>query len=112
MQSILQVRRKSLANTARKSYKRECVTLALLAAVLLFPQFAFAQGDPVSNMINFVLDKMTGTWATGLAVIALGVLGYLSWFGKIHWMWLVGFVFGCVLIFGGTEFRDMLEGGV
>lgn len=56
------------------------------------------------------LSADTLAFLTPIAGIAIMVVGALAWFGKIHWMWLVGLIFGIVMVFGNTQILSWLRG--
>lgn len=101
--------------TKRLFAQHKQVLFIPLLLVALLPLTAHAQAggsDPVLGLLNWVVDKLSNTWAKALAVIVLCGLGYAAWVGKLSWGLVGGFLGGCVLIFGGAEIYEALRSEV
>lgn len=84
-----------------------------MVGLLLIPQVAAAQGAmPWESTLQYIINVLTGNTARFGAIIAVIVLGFLAFIGKLR-MGLVGAVIGgIVLIFGSATIVDLFIGSV
>jgi type IV secretion system protein VirB2 len=91
------------------------VGLVIGAATLALSEPALAQTtggqvfQPLNNVMQQVLQFMTGTFATTAATIAVAALGYLMLTGNPHWRWAFAIVVGIAFIFGAATIVQVLQ---
>ena len=82
-------------------------------ALMVVPQIALATAtSPVENAIDWLLDLLTNGIARTVAILAIVILGYLSWFGKMEPKLVGTFILGLVFIFGGAAIVDLIIAAV
>lgn len=83
-------------------------TPAVLVALLVMAASpAFAQDlSPVSDMIDNIIDAVTGPIGRGLGVLALAGSGVMMFFGRLNWPVFVAVFVGVVLIFSAETIID------
>ena len=88
--------------------KRIDYTRAALAALLMLVAApALAQDlSPVSDMIDNIIDAVTGPIGRGLGVLALVGSGVMMFFGRLNWPIFVAVFVGVVLIFSAETIID------
>lgn len=88
--------------------KRIDYTRAALAALLIVAAApALAQDpSPVSDMIDNIIDAVTGPIGRGLGVLALVGSGVMMFFGRLNWPIFVAVFVGVVLIFSAETIID------
>lgn len=67
--------------------------------------------NSVASFINNVCNLLTGDIATGIAVLAVIVLGYQVMKGKMDWHRALSIVIGLGLIYGGSYYGKTVIGG-
>lgn len=87
---------------------RPDLTPAALAAILvLLASPALAQDlSPVSDMIDNIIEAVTGPIGRGLAVLALVGSGVMMFFGRLNWPIFVAVFVGVVMIFSAETIID------
>lgn len=88
--------------------KNQALILVLTGLAALFAANpALAQDlSPVGDMIDNVIDALTGPIGRGLAVLALVAAGVMMFFGRLNWPWFVAILVGVVLIFSAEAIVD------
>jgi len=82
---------------------------AILIAILLVPQLAFAQASPWENAVNTLRTAFTGAIARGLSLVAIVIGGLLFAFGEgDSKRALAGIVFGVGMAVGAVTFMAWL----
>jgi len=90
-------------------FSRSALVLGLGAALLAEPALAQTL-EPVDNVLQILVDALTGTTARLVAIIAVAVIGLLTIFGRVEpRLFLMGFL-GIAVIFGSAEIVDTLSG--
>lgn len=80
---------------------------ALAALLFLVASPAFSQDlSPVSDMIDNIIDAVTGPIGRGLGVLALVGSGVMMFFGRLNWPIFVAVFVGVVLIFSAETIID------
>lgn len=97
---------KKLSNRNTMSLK----ALFAAAALLLLPEAAFAAGTPVEDAVDWVLDLLTNGIARSVAIIAIVILGFMAFAGRLGGDLVAKFIVGIVLVFGGATLVDLLIG--
>lgn len=88
------------------------IALALMSAILLYPEYALAQSalfDSGTNFLTALQNLLTSTWARIIAIIAVVFLGFAWMFGRISWQILVAVVGGIILVFGAPAIVDSIS---
>ena len=91
------------------------VGLSLFGMLLFAAEPAFAQAaslEPLENLADFIVEFMTGTFATSVAIIAVASLGYLGFTGRLRWGVAGSVIVGIVLIFGAAAIVEAIQGSV
>jgi len=78
---------------------------ALISAGL--PAFARAAttpagAGPILNAVTWMHDTLLGEVASGLAVIAVAMVGFLMLTGRINWRYGATVIVGCFILFGAA----------
>lgn len=94
--------------TAEPARLRAALVLALASGAALAASPAAAQDlSPISNMLETILDALTGPIGAGLAAIGVVVLGYLLIFtGRVSPGFVAALVIGIVLVFSAVTVID------
>lgn len=83
-----------LANTFRLG-----VTLAALPT---FAHAAPAGASPILNAVTWMRDTLLGEVASGVAVVAVAVVGFLMLTGRMNWRYGATVILGCFILFGAA----------
>ncbi len=95
----------------REHKKANATTVLCLVLVLaLMPGMAFA--GPIEDGVDWLLDLLTSGIARSAAIVAIAILGYMAWVGKLTWEKAGSFMIGVVLVFGGAALVDILIAAV
>ncbi|MDG4868606.1 TrbC/VirB2 family protein (plasmid) [Guyparkeria sp. 1SP6A2] len=90
---------------------RQALAAAWMAAVMLLsPEMAMA--NPIEEGVDWLLDLLTNGIARSVAIIALAVLGYLAFAGRLSGDLVIKFIVGIVFIFGGASIVDLISSAV
>ena len=94
-----------------KQYKR--ITLSTIAtALVLSPQYAYAQLEPVENVAKTVQSFLTGGFARTAAIIAVAVIGYRWFSGRMELGRALTICGGIVLILGAPAIVTFIQNSV
>ena len=75
------------------------------AAILAEP--ALAQNlDPLENMLQVVVDGLTGPIGRLIAILAVVAAGYMMFTGRLNWPLFLAIFFGVVLVFSAATIID------
>ena len=75
------------------------------AAILAEP--ALAQNlDPLENMLQVVVDGLTGPIGRLIAILAVVAAGYMMFTGRLNWPLFLAIFFGVVLVFSTATIID------
>ena len=85
--------------------------LRLLVVLVPFLAFAadpaFAQNlDPLQNMLQVVVDGLTGPIGRLIAILAVVAAGYMMFTGRLNWPLFLAIFFGVVLVFSAATIID------
>ena len=81
--------------------------LAALPIVLVCAAPALAQDlDPVQNMLQTVVDALTGPIGRLIAILAVVAAGYMMFTGRLNWPLFLAIFFGVVLVFSAATIID------
>lgn len=82
------------------------ILMALPFAVVL-AQPALAQDlDPLQNMLQTVVDALTGPIGRLIAILAVVAAGYMMFTGRLNWPLFLAIFFGVVLVFSAATIID------
>jgi type IV secretory pathway VirB2 component (pilin) len=110
MQQVEQGRR-AVRQEGRGQGRKVLPALLLLAvaALILLPASAYAQGSPWENAVNVLMVSFTGPIARGLSLVSIVVGGVTFAFGEGgSKRLLAGIVFGVGMAIGAVNFMSWL----
>ena len=82
------------------------VLMALPFAMLL-AEPALAQNlDPLENMLQVIVDGLTGPIGRLIAILAVVAAGYMMFTGRLNWPLFLAIFFGVVLVFSAATIID------
>jgi len=94
---------------------REKASIATLSATFaMLPSLAFAQADGIegfTNVADTILMFMTGGLATAVGAIAIAVVGYRWFSGRMEMGRAAATIGGIVLIIGSAQIVDFIRTG-
>ncbi len=77
------------------------VTLSLSARAAASNQDADPQGSgPIVNARQWLQGTLLGNVATGVAVIAVAMVGFMMLTGRMNWRFGATVIIGCFILFG------------
>ena len=92
-----------------------CIAVMLSAAVIVAPDFAFAQieatNSPFGNVFCTVAGWFTGSAGKGLATIAITIIGIGALLGKVSWGMALIVGTGVAIIFGAVGIVNVMGAG-
>lgn len=81
--------------------------LMLTPILLMVAQPALAQDlDPLQNMLQTVVDALTGPIGRLIAILAVVAAGYMMFTGRLNWPLFLAIFFGVVLVFSAATIID------
>lgn len=81
--------------------------LTALPIVFVCAAPALAQDlDPVQNMLQTVVDALTGPIGRLIAILAVVAAGYMMFTGRLNWPLFLAIFFGVVLVFSAATIID------
>ncbi len=90
--------------------RQAIATLWLFLGIMFIPSVAFA--NPIADGVDWLLDLLTNGVPGSVAIIAIVVLGYMAWAGRLTGEAAVKFIGGIVLVFGGAAIVDLIIAAV
>lgn len=75
------------------------MTLAVLPALA---HAAPAGSSPILNAVSWIRDTLLGEVASGVAVVAVAVVGFLMLTGRMNWRYGATVIVGCFILFGAA----------
>lgn len=86
---------------------RLCHFLLALPFVLVLAEPALAQNlDPLENMLQVIVDGLTGPIGRLIAILAVVAAGYMMFTGRLNWPLFLAIFFGVVLVFSAATIID------
>ncbi|HEY1927854.1 MAG TPA: TrbC/VirB2 family protein [Caulobacteraceae bacterium] len=73
-----------------------------LVALPTLTQAAPAGAGPILNAVTWMRDTLLGEVASGVAVVAVAVVGFLMLTGRLNWRYGATVILGCFILFGAT----------
>src|ERR1700679_49383 len=61
-----------------------------------------AGAGPILNAVTWMQDTLLGEVASGVAVIAVAVVGFLMLTGRMNWRYGATVIVGCFILFGAA----------
>jgi len=104
---------KTINQTVAKKVSKARETLALawvFLSVFLIPSAAHA--NPIEQGVEWLLDLLTNGIARSVAIIAIVVLGYMAFAGRLTAELAIKWILGIVLVFGGAAIVDLIIAAV
>tara|TARA_R110002012_G_scaffold104644_3_gene245255 strand:- start:16881 stop:17162 length:282 start_codon:yes stop_codon:yes gene_type:complete len=87
--------------------KRFKPLLALIPLFALIAQPALAQNlDPLENMLQTVVDALTGPIGRLVGILGLVAAGYMMFTGRLNWPLFLAIFLGIVLVFSAATIID------
>jgi type IV secretion system protein VirB2 len=86
--------------------------LALSLTVLASDAFAQTSLQPVSSILQTMINILTGPIASMLAILAVISCGFLAWTGRFTWGIAGSVILGIVLVFGSTQIVAFFQGAL
>ena len=81
--------------------------LVALPLAVVLAQPALAQDlDPLQNMLQTVVDALTGPIGRLIAILAVVAAGYMMFTGRLNWPLFLAIFFGVVLVFSAATIID------
>lgn len=81
--------------------------LMALPFALLLAEPALAQNlDPLENMLQVIVDGLTGPIGRLIAILAVVAAGYMMFTGRLNWPLFLAIFFGVVLVFSAATIID------
>jgi type IV secretion system protein VirB2 len=94
----------SAVRLPRLSLRHLLVALPFMAVLA---QPALAQDlDPLQNMLQTVVDALTGPIGRLIAILAVVAAGYMMFTGRLNWPLFLAIFFGVVLVFSAATIID------
>ncbi|SFE87435.1 TrbC/VirB2 family protein [Roseivivax sediminis] len=79
----------------------------LLPVFAVMAEPALAQDlDPLENMLQTVVDALTGPIGRLIAILAVVAAGYMMFTGRLNWPLFLAIFFGVVLVFSAATIID------
>lgn len=88
------------------------IVLTVLATFFLVQPAHAQELAPLENVVDFLVNFLTGAFARSIAIIAVAVLGYLGLTGRLRWGIAGSVILGIALIFGAATIVDAISGSV
>jgi len=86
---------------------RLCHFLLALPFVFFLAEPALAQNlDPLENMLQVIVDGLTGPIGRLIAILAVVAAGYMMFTGRLNWPLFLAIFFGVVLVFSAATIID------
>jgi type IV secretion system protein VirB2 len=94
----------SAVSLPRLSLRHLLIALPFMAVLA---QPALAQDlDPLQNMLQTVVDALTGPIGRLIAILAVVAAGYMMFTGRLNWPLFLAIFFGVVLVFSAATIID------
>jgi type IV secretory pathway VirB2 component (pilin) len=81
-----------------------------LATLPTLAHAAPAGAGPILNAVTWVRDTLLGEVASGVAVVAVAVVGFLMLTGRLNWRYGATVILGCFVLFGATTIVGGIQG--
>ncbi len=92
----------------RSKYEKIFLLTLLSCIVLLLPDLALAEAwDTTANQIQ---DILSGPFFRTVATIAIMVVGYMAFTGRMNWRWAGSIIGGIVLVVAAPSIVDLIAG--
>ena len=82
------------------------ILIALPFAVLLADPALAQNLDPLENMLQVIVDGLTGPIGRLIAILAVVAAGYMMFTGRLNWPLFLAIFFGVALVFSAATIID------
>lgn len=82
------------------------ILMALPFAILLADPALAQNLDPLENMLQVIVDGLTGPIGRLIAILAVVAAGYMMFTGRLNWPLFLAIFFGVVLVFSAATIID------
>jgi type IV secretion system protein VirB2 len=91
--------------------KTNYAAIAIIAALTLAPQFAFAAtgGNPLQSMLDGLIGFLNSGVMRSVAILAVISMGIAAYLGRISWDLVMKIGGGLVLTFGAAALVDQFS---
>ncbi len=81
--------------------------VAAIAALCAGPSQAAQRGapqgaSPLLSAVTWMQDSLMGNVATAVAIMAVGVVGFMMLTGRLNWRYGATVILGCFILFGAA----------
>ena len=87
------------------------VTVVLTAFASQASAQAYGGGSPILDAVTFVQHILLGPVATGVAVIAVAMVGFMMLTGRLNWRYGATVIVGVFILFGAPRIVEMIQAG-
>lgn len=98
--------KKSFLKRAKKMAKPALT----MTALLLLPTYALA--NPIVEGVDWLVGLLTNGLSRSLAIIAIVVMGFLAWAGRLDGGLVGKWIAGMIFVFGGATLVDLFSTAV
>ena len=87
-------------------YRRAGLIGAVSASSPAWAQQAFADptgSGPIVGALHWIQGTLLGTAATVVAVISVGIVGFMMLTGRMNWRYGASVILGCFILFGAAS---------
>lgn len=92
---------------------RDDIKFLFLFSLFLIPATAnAASGNPIEEGLDWLVELLTSGLARSAAILAIAVLGYMAFAGKLTAQAAIYCIIGIVFIFGGATIVDLISARV
>ena len=103
---------KNVPENHASTKQKQIVYAFALSSLFVLAASDLAYAGPIEDGIDWVLDLLTNGIARSVAIIAIAILGYLAWAGRITGELCGKYIFGIGLVFGGATIVDLIIAAV
>lgn len=105
-------------NLSKNHYWQICLLFCLAAAIMIMPSVSLGADtyetgitdDGISQVLCYIVTKLTGPIGKTTAMIALVALGIGIFLGKLSWQLCLGVSIGITFIFAAGKIINWLSG--
>lgn len=94
----------------RKILVKRSDVIFIFCYFVLLPELAAA--NPIENGVEWVMDLLTDGIARSAGIIAIAVVGFMAYFGRMTGEMALRVVGGTVCVFGGAALIDIISAAV
>lgn len=103
---------KNYFKSIRVSKSNQIISIVgILLVMLMIPDIALAS-NPIENGLNFTLGLLNGPMARTIAGIALAIIGFMFFTGRMQMMTVGMWIVGMFVVFGGPAIVNMFASAI